>query len=105
MTQTTQVPSLVGSVTQPDEISSEALELLFEAFIRCRTTLDDLSSRADALGEDLSAPVIAAHLTGRSCLSAQQHNVLVSAINARLHELSLPGSAHYTYRFPTKSAG
>ena len=101
MTQTTQVPALVGSGTKTDEIGSEALKLLFEAFIRCRTTLDDLSNRAAALGEDLSAPVIAAHLTGKSCLSAQKHNVLVAAINARLHELSLPGSAHYPYRFPT----
>jgi hypothetical protein len=101
MTQTTQAPALVGSGTQTDEIGSEALKLLFEAFIRCRTTLDDLSNRVAALGEDLSAPVIAAHLTGKSCLSAQQHNVLVAAINARLHELSLPESGHYTYRFPT----
>ena len=101
MTQTTQVPGLVGSGTKTDEIGSEALKLLFEAFIRCRTTLDDLSNRAAALGEDLSAPVIAAHLTGKSCLSAQQHNVLVAAINARLQELSLPGSARYTSRFPT----
>jgi hypothetical protein len=101
MTQTTQVPALVGSGTKTDEIGSEALKLLFEAFIRCRTTLDDLSNRAAALGEDLSAPVIAAHLTGKSCLSAQQHNVLVGAINARLDELSLPESGHYTYRFPT----
>jgi hypothetical protein len=100
MTQTTQVPALVGSGTKTDEIGSEALKLLFEAFIRCRTTLDDLSNRAAALGEDLSAPVIAAHLTGKSCLSAQKHNVLVAAINARLHELSLAGSAHYTDRFP-----
>ena len=93
MTQTTQVPALVGSGTKTDEIGGEALKLLFEAFIRCRTTLDDLSNRAAALGEDLSAPVIAAHLTGKSCLSAQKHYVLVAAINARLHELSLPGTA------------
>lgn len=93
MTQTTQAPALVGSGTKTDEIGGEALKLLFEAFIRCRTTLDDLSNRAAALGEDLSAPVIAAHLTGKSCLSAQQHYVLAAAINARLQELSLPGSA------------
>ena len=101
MTQTTQVPALVGSGNKTDEIAPEALRFLFEAFIRCRTTLDDLSNRAAALDENLSAPVIAAHLTGKSCLSAQQHNVLVAAINARLHELSLPGSARYTSRFPT----
>jgi hypothetical protein len=93
MTQTTQAPALVGFGTKTDEIGSETLKLLFEAFIRCRTTLEDLSNRTAALGEDLSAPVIAAHLTGKSCLSAQQHDVLVAAINARLHELSLPGSA------------
>jgi hypothetical protein len=68
--------------------------------VRCKTTLDDLSNRAAALGEDLTAPVIAAHLTGKSCVSAQEHNVLVAAINARLAELSLPASALYTYRFP-----
>ncbi len=73
---------------------------LFEAFIRCRTTLDDLANRAGALGEDLSGPVIAAHLTGKSRISAQKHNVLVAAINARLAELSLPADALYTHRFP-----
>ena len=93
MAQTTKLPALVRSRNETDEIGSEALKLLFEAFVRCRTTLDDLSNRAAALGEDLSAPVIAAHLTGKSCLSAQKHYVLVAAINARLHELSLPGSA------------
>jgi hypothetical protein len=101
MTQTTQVPALVGSGSKTDEIGPEAIRVLFEAFIRCRTTFDDLSDRAAALGENLSAPVIAAHLTGKSSLSAQQQNVLVAAINARLHELSLPGYAHYTYRLPT----
>ena len=101
MAQTTKLPALVRSRDQTDEIGSEALKLLFEAFVRCRTTLDDLSNRAAALGEDLSAPVIAAHLTGKSCLSAQKHSVLVAAINARLDELSLPESAHYTYRSPT----
>ena len=106
MTQTTQVPALVGSGGKTDEIGPEAIRVLFEAFIRCRTTLDDLSNRASALGENLSAPVIAAHLTGKSCLSAQQHNVIVAAINARLHELSLPGSARYTYKFQRpRSAG
>jgi hypothetical protein len=101
MTQTTQVPSLVGSGNKTDELGPEALRFLFEAFIRCRTTLDDLSNRAAGLGENLSAPVIAAHLTGKSYLPAQQHDVVVAAINARLHELSLPGSARYTYRSPT----
>jgi hypothetical protein len=100
MTQTEKPPALLRSGIKIDEIGSEALKRLFEAFIACRTTLDDLSSRAAALGEDLSAPVIAAHLTGRSCISAQKHNVLVAAINARLAELSLPPSALYTYAFP-----
>jgi hypothetical protein len=100
MAQTEMPPALFRSGIKTDEIESEALKRLFEAFIACRTTLDDLSSRAAALGEDLSAPVIAEHLTGRSCISAQKHNVLVAVINARLAELSLPPSALYTYTFP-----
>ena len=76
MTQTTEVPALVGSGNKTDELGPEAIRVLFEAFIRCRTTFDDLSNRAAGLGENLSAPVIAAHLTGKSCLSAQKHNVL-----------------------------
>jgi hypothetical protein len=92
MTQITQIPALVGSGSETDEIGSEALNLLFETFIRCRTTLDDLSNRAAALGVDISGPVIAAHLTGKSCLSAHKHDVLVAAVNARCAELSLPGS-------------
>jgi hypothetical protein len=101
MAQQTKLPDLLGSGNKTDEIGSEALELLFEAFISCRTTLDDLSNRAAALGEDLGAPIIAAHLTRKSSLSAQKHNVLVAAINDRLAELSLPPAALYTYRFPT----
>jgi hypothetical protein len=100
MTQTEEVPTLVGSGRRSDEIGSDALKRLFEAFVSCRTTLDDLSSRAAALGEDLSPPVIAAHLTGKACISAQRHNILVAAIDARLAELSLPAAALYTYRFP-----
>jgi hypothetical protein len=99
MAQETAASVLIGARNKPDEIDSEALKRLFEAFITCRTTLDDLSDRAAALGADLSAPVIAAHLTGQSCISAQKHNVLVTAINARLAELSLPTAARYTYRF------
>ena len=100
MTQIERPPTLLRSGTKTDEIGSEALLRLFEAFIRCKTTLDDLSNRAAALGEELSVPVIAAHLTGKSCVSAQKHNVLVAAINARLAELSLPASPLYTHRFP-----
>jgi hypothetical protein len=96
MVQKTAGPALIGGGSKADEIGSEALERLFEAFITCRTTLDDLSSRAAALGADLSAPVIAAHLTGKSCISAQKHNVLVTVVNARLAELSLPASARDT---------
>jgi hypothetical protein len=98
MAQETVARDLIGAVNKTDEIESEALKRLFEAFITCRTTLDDLSDRAAALGADLSAPVIAAHLTGQSCVSAQKHNVLVTAINARLAELSLPTTARYTYQ-------
>jgi hypothetical protein len=100
MAQQTKLPALLESGNKTDEIGSEALGLLFEAFISCRTTLDDLSSRAAALGEDLSAPIIAAHLTGKSSLSAQKHNVLVAAINDRLHELSLPAAPLYANRLP-----
>jgi hypothetical protein len=100
MAQETRISTPVEPGIRPDEIGSEALERLFETFVTSRTTLDDLSNRAAALGEDLSPPVIAAHLTGKSPISAQKHNVLVAAINSRLSELSLPASALYTYRFP-----
>jgi hypothetical protein len=92
--------ALVGSGSKTDEIDSEDLERLFEAFVACRTTLDDLSNRAAALGEDLSGPVIAAHLTGQCCISAQNHNVVAAVINARLNELSLPAAAPYTNGYP-----
>lgn len=94
MLQETAAPALIG--VGNDEIGSDALERLFEAFIACRTTLDNLSDRAATLGADLSPPVIAAHLTGKSCISAQKHDVLVAAVNARLAELSLPASARHT---------
>jgi hypothetical protein len=93
MVQETTAPALRGAGNKTDEIDSEALKRLFEAFITCRTTLDDLSDRAAALGAELSGPIIAAHLTGKSCVSAQKHNVLVTAINTRLAELSLPAIA------------
>ena len=100
MAQETAVRDLIGAGNKTDEVDSEALQGLFEAFITCRTTLDDLSDRAAALGADISAPVIAAHLTGKSCISAQKHDVLVTAINTRLAELSLPAAARNTYRLP-----
>jgi hypothetical protein len=100
MAQKEKSPALVGSGSKTDEIGSEALRRLFEAFVACRTTLDDLSNRAAALGEDLSGPVIAAHLTGKSRISDQKHNVLAAAMNARLAELSLPAAAPYIDRFP-----
>jgi hypothetical protein len=78
-----------------EEPSGETRNRLLEAFIACRTTLDDLSSRATAQGENVSAPVIAAYLTGKSRLSALKHNVVAAAINARLDELSLPAAAPY----------
>jgi hypothetical protein len=95
MAQETAAPALIGAGNKVDEIGSEALKRLFEAFIACRTTLDDLSDRAATLGADLSAPVIASHLTGKSCIAAQKHDVLVTAVNARLAELSLPASARH----------
>jgi sugar diacid utilization regulator len=100
MAQETAAPALIGAGNKADEVGNEALERLFEAFIACRTTLDDLSDRAATLGADLSAPVIAAHLTGKSCISAQKHDVLVTAVNARLAELSLPASARHTFSAP-----
>jgi hypothetical protein len=90
-------PALLGFGDKTHEIESEDLLGLFEAFVACRTTLDDLSTRA-ALGEDLSGPVIAAHL---SCISAQKHNVVATVINARLSELSMPAAAPYTDRHST----
>lgn len=99
MAQKEQLPALVGSSRNTDEIDSEALNRLFEAFVACRTTLDDLSSRAAAMGEDISGPVIAAHLTGKSCVSGRKHNVVAAVINARLGELSMPAAAPYTNKF------
>ncbi len=99
MAQEAKPPALIGFGSETDEIGSEALERLLEAFVACRTTLDDLSSRAAALGEDLSSPVIAAHLTGKSFVSAHQHDVVAAAINARLRELSLPAVAPYVNGF------
>jgi hypothetical protein len=99
MAQKEKSPALVGSGDKTHEIGSEDLLSLFEAFVACRTTLDDLSNRAAALGEDLSGPVIAAHLTGQCCISAQKHNVVAALINARLSELSLPAAAPYTNRY------
>jgi hypothetical protein len=84
MAQKEGVSSLVRSGDKTHEIGSEDLLRLFEALVACRTTLDDLSNRAAALGEDLSGPVIAAHLTGHSCISAQKHNAVAAVINARL---------------------
>ena len=105
MAQKEQLPALVKSTGNSDEIDREALRRLFEAFIACRTTLDDLSSRAAAMGEDISGPAIAAHLTGRSCISGHKHNVVAAVINARLGELSMPAAARYTNKFQGPAAG
>ena len=78
---------------------------LFQAFLACRTTLDDLSDRAAALGHDLSGSVIAAHLTGRTALPDGTHNVLADIINARLGELSLPPTAPYKDAFHEAGIG
>jgi hypothetical protein len=99
MAQKEKSPALVGSGDNTHEIGSEDLLRLFEAFVACRTTLDDLSNRATAQGEDISGPAIAAHLTGQCCISAQKHNVVAAVINARLSELSLPAAAPYTDRY------
>jgi hypothetical protein len=99
MAQNAKLPALIGFGNETDEIGSEARERLFEAFVACRTTLDDLSGRAAALGEDLSSQVIAAHLTGKCCVSPHKHDVVAAAINARLRELSLPAAAPYVNGF------
>jgi hypothetical protein len=78
MAQKEKSPALVVFGDKTHEIDSEDLLRLFEAFVACRTTLDDLSTRVAALGEDLSGPVIAAHLTGQCCISAQKHNVIAA---------------------------
>ena len=70
-------------------------ESMFAAFVACRTTLEDLSDRTAALGEDVRGSVIAAHLTGRSSVSDAEHNIVAEAINVRLGELSLPAAAPY----------
>jgi hypothetical protein len=100
MAQKEESPVLVGPDDKTHEIGSEELLRLFEAFVACRTTLDDLTNRAAALGENLSGPVIAAHMTGQCRISAQKHNVVAAVINARLSELSLPATAPYTNGFP-----
>ena len=68
---------------------------LFEAFLACRTTLEDLSDRAAALGHNLRGSAIAAHPTGKTPVSDAKHNALADAINKRLAELSLPPAAPY----------
>jgi hypothetical protein len=70
---------------------------LFEAFLACRTTLEDLSDRTAALGHVLCGSVIAAHLTGKAWVPDAAHNALADAINKRLGELSLPPAAPYQY--------
>lgn len=84
--------------TIDDLVRSRTMDVqndLFQAFLACRTTLEDLSDRAAALGQHLSGSVIAAHLTGTTALPDGPHNVLADAINARLGELSLPPTAPY----------
>jgi hypothetical protein len=95
MAQTKDSPAFLAGGETTEEFSRETRKRLLEAFIACRTTLDDLSGRASALGENLSGPVIAAYLTGKSRISGLKHNVIATAINARLGELSLPAAAPY----------
>lgn len=59
-----------------------------DAFVACRTTLEDLSERAAAQGTVVSAATIAAHLTGQAELSQQSQDAIANAINARLAELA-----------------
>lgn len=79
----------------PADAGTADEENLFAAFVACRTTLDDLSGRTAALGEDVRGSVIAAHLTGRSPISDSEYNAVAEAINGRLYELSLPAAAPY----------
>ncbi|HEU5484270.1 MAG TPA: hypothetical protein VFU98_05140 [Microlunatus sp.] len=67
----------------------------FAAFIACRTTLEDLSERTAAIGEQVSGSTIAAHLTGQATVSDVTHNAVADAINTRLQELSLAAAAPY----------
>jgi hypothetical protein len=69
-----------------------------DAFIACRTTLDDLALRVAAHGRGLSASGIAGYLTGRTRLRESEHNLIAEAINARLAELSRPPRT-FPYRY------
>jgi hypothetical protein len=96
MAETEDPPAFLAGGDTTDEFSRrETRKRLLEAFIACRTTLDDLAGRATALGENVSGPVIAAYLTGKSRISNLKHNAVAAAINARLGELSLPAAAPY----------
>jgi hypothetical protein len=78
-------------VTGPDRVRDlDGQGCLFEAFITCRTTLDDLAIRLAVHGKNLGVATIAAHLTGRTRLGEPDHNVIANAINARLAELARP---------------
>lgn len=83
----------VSSISAPGGV--EDGERMLAAFVACRTTLDDLSGRAAALGEAVSGAVIASHLTGKSDVSDAKHNAVADAINARLSELSLPAAVDH----------
>lgn len=84
-----------SSSAEPERVLDDNNERLFAAFVACRTTLEDLSDRAAALGEKVSCSLIASHLTGQGSVSDVKHNVVANAINARLGELSLPPAAPY----------
>jgi hypothetical protein len=68
-----------------------------DAFVACRTTLEDLCLRLAVRGRDFSVASIAAYLTGRTRLGEREHHLIAKAINARLAELSRP-SRTFPYR-------
>jgi len=70
---------------------------LFEAFLASRITLEDLSLRAEALGEELRVATIASYLTGHTSMSDARHDVVAQVINARLRELELPAAVPYRH--------
>ena len=64
-----------------------------DVFIASRTTLDDLSRRLADHGTFVAPGAIAAYLTGRTGLAADQEDEVAEAINARLRELGMPPTA------------
>ena len=95
---------LTSNTAEADDAAPGAQAHLLSAFVACRTTLEDLSRRITALGQNVSSSLIAAHLTGKVTVSTAEHNAVAQAINERLGELSLPPSANRTFRSGIRSS-